>query len=207
MATVATRRKTRKEPHAMPPPGLPLYRFSVAQYHRMIQAGVLREGERVELLEGWLVPKMVRNPQHDSTLTRLYRRLQRLLPDDWLIRVQCALTVRRSEPEPDVAVVRGPEDRYNTRHPRPRDTGLVIEVADTTLDRDRGFKLRTYARARFDLYWIVNLPESRVEVYTAPRGGRTPSYRRRQDYAVGDAVPVVLGKQHFGAIPVRELLP
>jgi Uma2 family endonuclease len=208
MATVTTRRKARKELPAMPPPpDLPLYRFSVEQYHQMIRAGVLREGERAELLEGWIVAKMTRNPPHDSTLTRLYPLLLRSLSDNWVVRVQCALTIRQSEPEPDVAVVRGPDSRYNTRHPGPQDTALVIEVADTSLDEDRGIKLRTYARSRIGLYWIVNLPAAQVEVYSDPRGGRTPSYRRRQDYGASGSVPLVLGGQDFGTAPVRELLP
>jgi Uma2 family endonuclease len=189
-----------------PPPDLPLYRFSLEQYHQMIQAGVLREGERAELLEGWIVAKMTRNPPHDFALSRLDRLLRRL-SDDWVVRAQCALTLRLSEPEPDVAVVRGPDDRYRTRHPGPQDTALVIEVADASLDEDRGIKLRAYARARIGLYWIVNLPDARVEVYTDPRGGRNPGYRQRQDYGAGDSIPLVLGGQDFGAIPVSELLP
>jgi Uma2 family endonuclease len=207
MATVTTRRRARKELPAMPPPpDLPLYRFSVEQYHQMIQAGVLRSGERAELLEGWIVAKMTRNPPHDFALTRLDRLLRRL-SDDWVVRIQCALTIRQSEPEPDVAVVRGPDSRYSTRHPGPQDTALVIEVADTSLEEDREIKLRTYARSRIGLYWIVNLRTAQVEVYTDPRGGRTPSYRRRQDYGASDSVPLVLGGQDFGSIPMRELLP
>jgi Uma2 family endonuclease len=207
MATVTTRRKAKPEPPAMPPPGLPLYRFSVEQYHQMIQAGVLRSGERAELLEGWIVAKTTRNPPHDWTLTQLHPLLLRMLSDDWLVRVQCALTLRLSEPEPDVAVVRGPNSRYRTRHPGPQDTALIIEVADTSLDEDRGLKLRTCARARISLYWIVNLPEAQVEVYTEPRGGRSPRYLQRQDYSAADRIPLVLAGHDFGTIPVRDLLP
>jgi Uma2 family endonuclease len=205
MATVTTRRKAKPEPPAVPP--LPVYRFSVEQYHRMIEAGVLRSGDPLELLEGWIVPKMVRNPPHDSTLTRLNRLLNRTLSDDWVVRIQCAVTTRGSEPEPDVAVARGPQDRYDRRHPGPADLGLVIEVADATLDRDRGIKLRVYARARIVLYWIVNLQDFQIEVYTEPRRGRTPHFRQRQDYSPTDDVPLVLAGQDFGTIPVRELMP
>ena len=123
----------------------PVYRFTVTQYHRMIESGVLTENDRVELLEGRVVPKVPCNPPHDGTVTRIQRRLARLLPDEWLIRVQCALTTRDSEPEPDLTVVRGPEEVYFTRHPLPRDVGLLIEVADATLDPSTGSPISSRA--------------------------------------------------------------
>jgi Uma2 family endonuclease len=207
MATVTTRRKEKDRQALPPPPPFPVYRFSVEQYHRMIDAGVFDSGGRVELLEGWIVPKMTKNPPHEAAITRLNRLLTRLLPDEWVVRIQGSLGIGASEPEPDVTVVRGPLDRYDTRHPGPRDTALVVEVADSSLDQDRGYKLRMYARARIVLYWIVNLQDSRIEVYTEPRRGRTPHYRQRQDYTPTDDVPLVLAEHDFGTIPVRELLP
>jgi Uma2 family endonuclease len=183
-----------------------VYRFSVEQYHRMIEAGVLGPGDRAELLEGWIVAKMAHNPPHATALTRLTRKFARLLPDAWVLRIQLPLTTRESEPEPDATVVRGPEDEYEKRHPGPRDVGLVIEISDTTLDQDLGPKLRLYARSRIPCYWVINLVDRRIEVYTEPRGGRSPSYQRRQDYAEGDAVPVVIGGDDFGTMAVRDLL-
>jgi Uma2 family endonuclease len=186
---------------------LPVYRFSVEEYHRLLDAGVLHAADRVELLEGWIISKMTHNPPHDGAVTRLHRRLLRLVPGDLLIRVQCALATRDSEPEPDVVMVPGPEDRYDARHPRPRDVLLLAEVSDRTLGVDQGIKLRLYARSRIQLYWILNLIHGRVEVYTEPRGGRTPAYGKRQDYGPGDSVPLVIGGKRLGTIPVRQLLP
>src|SRR5882762_3647803 len=91
----------------MPP--LPVRRFTVAVYHRMIDVGLLTEDEPVELLEGWIVPKMPRNPPHDGTIQRINKRLGRCLPPGWDLRVQSAVTTADSEPEPDLAVVRGDE--------------------------------------------------------------------------------------------------
>ncbi len=207
MATVTTRRKQKDRQALPPPPPFPVYRFSVEQYHRMIDAGVFDSGGRVELLEGWIVPKMTKNPPHEAAITRLNRLLTRLLPDEWVVRIQGSLSIGASEPEPDVTVVQGPLDRYDTRHPQPRDTALVVEVADSSLDQDRGYKLRMYARARIVLYWIVNLQDFQIEVCTEPRRGRTPHYRQRQDYNSTDDVPLVLAGRDFGTIPVRELLP
>src|SRR5437899_13102918 len=76
-------------------------RFTVKQYHDMIAAGILTGNDRVELLKGWIVDKMPHNAPHDSGITRTNRWLIRLLPDEWLLLVQCAITLRTSEPEPD----------------------------------------------------------------------------------------------------------
>jgi Uma2 family endonuclease len=155
-------------------PAPTLYRLSVAQYQDMIRVGVLREDEKVELLEGLLVEKMTRNPPHDTALMLVQAALNAQLPSGWLTRIQCAVTSADSVPEPDVAVVLGPPRRYLRAHPSPADIALVVEISDTSLDFDRTDKLRIYARARIPVYWIVNLPDRCVEVYTQPRGGRSP---------------------------------
>jgi Uma2 family endonuclease len=185
----------------------PIYRFTVKQYHCLIDAGVLRSGDRVELLEGYLVPKMTQNPPHPTSLELLRDILAARVPSQWVIRSQAPITTQDSEPEPDLAIVLGPRRRYSKTHPRPADAALVIEVADTTLSEDQGRKQRIYARARIPEYWIVNLPESQVEVYTEPRGGRAPAYRQRQVYGVTDSIPTVIAGQDLGVIAVRDILP
>jgi hypothetical protein len=143
----------------------------------MIEAGVFTAADRVELLEGWVVPKMTHNPPHDGTVWLLQTAFLAHLPAEWLLRVQSAITTRDSEPEPDVVVARGPGSRYFRAHPHPADITLVVEVADATLLEDRTDKGRLYARARIPVYWVANLPEKKIEVYTLPRGGKTPGYR------------------------------
>ncbi len=188
-------------------PQLPMYRFTVAQYHRLVEVGILTDNDRVELLEGWIINKMPRKPPHDGTLTRMNRRLLRLLPDEWLLRVQSAVTLQTSEPEPDFAIVHGPEEVYFTRHPRPRDVGLIIDVADSTLLDDRRYKGQIYAPARIPAYWIINLVDAKVEVYTEPRGGKSPAYRRRHDYGPEEAVLLILRGSEIARLRVSELLP
>jgi Uma2 family endonuclease len=194
---------------ALPPPGAlaSFYRFTVEQYHRMIETGVLTEDDRVELLEGWIYNKLPHNPPHPATITRVARRLSRVLPEDWLVRIQSPITTTDSELEPDLAVVSGPEEVYFSRHPGPADVGLLIEVADTTLELARGEKRRLYARARIAEYWIVNIPESQVEVYTSPRAGKEPTYRRRRDHGREEAIRLTLGGQEIASIAAGELLP
>ena len=183
------------------------HRFTVAQYHRMIDVGVFQPDDRVELFRGWIIHKMTHKPPHDAAITRMTRRLSRLLPDEWLLRVQCAIAARDSEPEPDFAVVRGPEERYFARHPGSKDIALVIEVADATLTYDREAKGPLYARERLPLYWIANLVDGRIEVFSDPKAGKSPAYRQRRDFTAGEAVPLVLDGREIARIPVRELLP
>ena len=189
-------------------PSHPIWRLSVDQYHEMIRAGILTDDDPIELLEGWLVPKMPKNPPHRIT-TRLTREaLARILSAGWYVDTQEPITTADSEPEPDVVVVRGETRQYLDRHPGPGDVALVVEVSDATLQRDRGFKKRLYASASIPVYWIVNLIEKQCEVYTDPSGPTEGAdYRHRQDYGLSDAVPLVLEGVEVGRIAVRELLP
>jgi Uma2 family endonuclease len=182
--------------------------YTVAEYHALISNGVLTTDDRVELLEGVLVPLARQTPPHCSTLNRLCRLLLATLPDDWQPRVRSGVTLSDSEPEPDLAIVRGGPRTYVTRHPTPADFGIVVEVSDSTLDADRRDKGRIYARAGVPEYWIVNLPDARVEVYTQPQtADPTPAYATRTDYAKADAVPLTLDGHAVAHVPVADLLP
>ncbi len=183
-------------------------RFSVAEYHKLIQVGILTEDDNLELLEGYLVHKMTRNPPHDGTLQLVQENLSRALPPGWRVRVQCAITLSDSEPEPDAAVVRGDARTYLTRHPGPADIGLVVEVADSTLPGDRDDKARIYARAGIVCYWIVNLIDQQVEVYTSPSGPvAKPKFAQESDYRAGDRVPLVLDGATVATFDAADLLP
>jgi Uma2 family endonuclease len=192
----------------LPSPGLPPEPISVADYHRLIRSGILTEEDKVELLEGRIVPKMARNPPHESSLLKLSRKLPRVLSADaWDVRIQMAITLGDSEPEPDAAVVRHSPDDYAQHHPGPNDVGMLAEVANTSLAEDRD-KARIYARARIVCYWIVNVTDRQIEVYTDPDPqANPPRYRQRQDYTVGQSVPLVLDGQTVALLPVAELLP
>jgi Uma2 family endonuclease len=189
-------------------PPAPVQRFTVQQYHRMIESGVLTENDRVELLAGWIIPKMPHNAAHRIAIPLTQRVLTNVLPANWFLGVQLPVTTADSEPEPDLAVVRGNPRDYPHGSPGPQDVALLIEVSDTTLSFDRHFKGPLYARALFPVYWIVNLPEGIVEVYTDPSGPtEQPGYRQRQDYGPDDAVPLVLDGREIARIAVRDLLP
>lgn len=196
-------------PEALPRlPDLPLRRFSVEEYRRMGEAGVLTEDDRVELLEGWIVHKMVHNPRHDATVDRIDEVVRKLLPEGWRIRIQSAIMTGDSEPEPDIAIVAGQAATYASRHPGPSDIALVIEVVDSSVKQDRETKGRLYARGGIRCYWIVSLPNSAVEVHEDPSGpGPDPAYRTQRVYVVTDSVPLSLAGKEIGPIPVASLFP
>lgn len=183
---------------------LPVYRISVAKYHAMRDAGIFDEDDQLELIEGVLVPKMTKNPPHRLATGLLREALERLAPEGCYVDSQEPITTARSEPEPDIVVVRGARRDYADRHPGPQDLLLVVEVADESLERDRGEKLRAYASAGVVAYWIVNLRERVVEAHGAPAEGR---YADRRVWKSGEAVPVELDGSLAGSIPVDAILP
>ena len=182
--------------------------LTVNEYDKMVESGVLTTEDRVELLEGYMVLKMPANPPHDGCVTALFHCLNRLTPPGWTARSQVGTRLPDSRPEPDASVARGTLRTYFTRHPGPADLGLVVEVSDSSLDRDQLDKARIYARSKVPVYWVVNLVDRRVEVYTDPTGpGDAPSYQTTRQFGPGEAVPVELDGQTVATIPVDELLP
>src|SRR2546421_446545 len=134
-----------------------LRQFSVAEYHQMVQTGILTPDDRVELLEGWIVNKMPQNPPHASSVTRIVKRVARCCPDNWTMRVQLPITLSESEPEPDITLARGGEDTYDTRHPEPADIGVLIEVGDSSVIADRRYKGELYAKEKVSEFWLIDL--------------------------------------------------
>jgi Uma2 family endonuclease len=190
----------------MPP--VPVRRFTVEEYHQMIAAGVFAEDERFELLDGWIIAKPAQTPPHAMVIGLADDQLRGLLPSSWHVRIRSAITTAGSEPEPDLVIVRGAARDYVSRHPGPQDIALVVEVADSTLAEDRKFKGRLYARAGIPLYWIINLVDAQIEVYTDPTGpDATPGYRQLQTYGPDNLVPLVIEGRETGQIAARELLP
>lgn len=186
---------------------LPVRLFSVAEYHKLIEMGVLGESEPVELLEGWIVNKMSRNNPHDASLSLTDAAIRSVLPAIWFVRVQMAVTLSTSEPEPDLAVVLGPGKRYTSQKPLPADIALLVESADTSLRHDRTTKARIYAREGIPVYWILNVVDKQIEVYTDPSGNvPKPSYATRQDYSLGSNVPVVVAGAVVGQLAVDDLI-
>lgn len=186
---------------------MPLYTFSVEQYQEMEREGLFGS-DRVELLDGYVVRKGPMNPPHAVSLGRVRRQLEPRLPLGWFLRQQMDVALTESQPQPDAAIVLGTnDDDYATHHPTAADVALVVEVSDSTLEEDRTTKLVRFARARIAVYWIVNIPERQLEVYTRPVAGQNPRYRSVQILAATDSVSVTIGDIVIGPILVADLLP
>jgi Uma2 family endonuclease len=182
-----------------------IYRLSVAQYEAMVASGVFTKRDRFHLINGILVKKMTEYPPHSSTCETTRQTLQPLLPKGWHIRGDKPLRIpkRSSVPEPDLVITRGSSRDYLKRHPVPADVALVVEISDSSLREDRKLA-RIYAGGGVRVYWIVNLIDGQVEVYTLP--GRN-GYRSRQVFPRGQEVPVVIDGVEVGRLAVAAILP
>ena len=146
--------------------------FTVSDYHKMAEAGILSEDDRVELIEGEIVRMNPIGSRHAACVRKLDALFNRAANLDVIVSVQSpVLLPDLSEPEPDVALLRPREDFYSGGHPEPEDVLLLIEVSDTTLDYDRNTKLPLYARFGIPEAWIVDLVGDTIETYSRPAEG------------------------------------
>lgn len=159
--------------------------FTVDEYYRMAEAGVLGPDDRVELLEGEIVTMSPIGNRHAGCVNALNQIFTSRLAGRAVVTVQNPVRLdTHSEPQPDVCLLRPRADSYRSAHPRPRDVLLLVEVSDTTQEYDRGEKLRAYAKAEIAEVWIVDLAGEAVESCREPRAegyARIESFRRGQN--------------------------
>ena len=186
----------------------PIFRLTVDQYHDLIERGKLTSDDPVELIEGMLVFKMPKYPPRATVTGCLADLITPALPKGWFLRTQEPITLNDGEPEPDATIIRGRRRDYSTRHPGPDEIGLVVEVADSTLKRDRGMKLRSYARAGIICYWIINLIDQQIEVYTQPDAKvATPTYLHREIVPANGQFNLVLDGRPITKFVAADMLP
>ncbi|BAZ42587.1 hypothetical protein NIES4101_85560 [Calothrix sp. NIES-4101] len=157
-----------------------LAKWSIDEYHRMIEAGVLRD-RKVELLEGEIIEMTPETPIHYNTAKRGAKYLEELLVNQAEVRFNGPITLTNSEPEPDIAIVKLPESTYNSRHPEPRDVFLIIEVAKTSLKKDLELKAAIYANAQIQEYWILDLSTRQIIVLRNPQDNKYTQEQIIQD--------------------------
>jgi Uma2 family endonuclease len=182
----------------------PLHRLTLDEYEAMVASGAFSPRERFHLINGYLVDKMTQNDP-DCTADELCGAgLTKVIPPGWYVRA--AKPVRlppNSKPEPDRCVVRGTIRDYSRRSPGPADVGLVMEVSATSLSEDRKLA-QVYGASGIPIYWIVNLIDKQIEVYTDPGPA---GYGSRVDYVAGQEVAVVLDGGEVGRVAVADVLP
>lgn len=183
------------------PQGPPLLRISCERYHEMIASGSLKEGDRIELIDGYLFTKISIGSLHSAVVSKLERILHRILKEDVIVRGQNPITIHEySEPEPDLLVAKYRDDFYAGRHPYPEDVLLVVEVADTSLAFDRDAKMPLYASCGIQESWLVALNTREITVSRKPDGAR---YTEQTVFRNGDMLPVPGAEA--ATVPVAEL--
>lgn len=166
MTVTATKRRSRR---ALPARKL----FNVDEYYRMAEAGILHEDDHVELIDGEIIEMAAMGSPHAGCVSSIGEWLVTRLEGRAQVRIQMPLRLsQRSEPEPDLILVRPRSDHYRNGHPGAEDVYLLVEVADTSLNYDRRTKLPLYAREGVPEVWLVNLPGEQVEANRRPQNGQ-----------------------------------
>jgi Uma2 family endonuclease len=146
--------------------------YSLDEYERMIETGILQEDDRVELIEGGLVDMAPLGLRHEACVRRLDLLFHERLLRKAIVSIQNSVRILpNSQPEPDVALLKWRDDLYEDARPTPQDVLLIVEVADSSLLYDRNRKRPLYAKAAIPDYWIVNLQEDVIEVFSNPHDG------------------------------------
>lgn len=177
--------------------------ISAEEYQRMIELGIFREDERIELIEGRIVQMSPKNLKHALATTRSNRCFQKLSSDRAFVRVQDPILLNDfSEPEPDIVLVAPPDERYLENHPKPKDIFLVLEIADSSIFYDRDEKGPLFARNGIVQYCLLNLQSRELEDYREPSPN---GYRRKQTYTEEQSFTLVAFPKI--SIKVKDLLP
>ncbi|MGD1901527.1 MAG: Uma2 family endonuclease [Geitlerinemataceae cyanobacterium] len=176
-----------------------LTQWTVEDYHRMINAGIL-DDRRVELLAGEIHTMVPESPEHTYRGETLADRLRKSLRDRAYLREARPITLANSEPEPDIAIARGSRSDYATRHPNGSDLLLVIEISNTTLRTDLTKKRDLYASAGIHEYWVVDLQDRCFVIFREPDG---TTYRQQQTVTDEPIAPIAFPDI---TIPLREIL-
>ncbi len=156
-----------------------IHRFNTAEFDSMVKAGVFARDDRVELVEGLIITMSPIGPTHAAVVNRLARLLIEQAGTQAVVTIQSPISLDiYNRPQPDVAVCDYQADTYALAHPQAHQVGLVIEVADSSLTLDLSTKVALYASAGIPVYWVVNLPERCVEVFTQPAPGGYAQHNR-----------------------------
>ena len=181
-----------------------IYRLNVEQYESMVSAGLFTKRDRLHLINGILVAKMTKKPPHVIACEKTRDALLRAVRHGWRVMVKAPVRIPSySEPEPDLAVVLGAAEDYGSRHPEPADVALIVEVADSSLCQDRDL-MPIYGSGGVPVYWIVNLVDNQIEVYSNPC---QTGYRSSQVFRAGQEVPLVIAGTELGRVAVGDMLP
>ena len=161
-------------------------RFRAADFRKMTEVGILPEESGWEVIDGYLIDKMSIGSKHAGTVNELTQSLIILLGRGTIVAVQNPIHIDDyNEPEPDIALLKPREDFYKKSHATSEDVLLLIEISDSTIEYDREIKKTLYAEAGIVEYWLVNLQNNTIEVYSQPKNG---NYRLARILESGETV-------------------
>lgn len=180
--------------------------MTAEEFSSAVEAGVFGE-RRVFLWGGRVYEKMAKTTAHAFVAERISQAVGRLLPPDWVTWHENPIHLgRKYVPLPDLAVVRGPLERYRSRKPDPGDLGLVVEVAVTSLSADLGKRAARYARAGVPCYWVADAVRKRIIEHRGPQVvGKVASYAAVDERAVGDEIELSLGGAAVGRVALTDI--
>lgn len=179
------------------------FTWTVELYSQLIDAGILTPAHKVELLEGTIIKKMAINEPHSACVDGLHEYFYDKYGKKFTYRSENPIILSETSlPEPDFVICERREDRYQKKHPLVEQTQLVIEVADSTVDKDRNYKAVLYANAGVEEYWIINIRDGQIEVHLEPDEG-SESYLKISRFRVGES----FDSPFNGPTEVTELLP
>lgn len=163
--------------------------INVDEYYKMAEVGILKPGDRVELIHGEIYEMSPVGSKHASVVKRLARVLNELFSSQAVIGIQDPVRLDlQNEPEPDISILRHRSDDYASKHPEPNDVLAIIEVSDSTINYDREVKKPLYASCGIPVYWIIDVKNGLIEVYLNPDGS---TYSEQHIYASGDRIPLL----------------
>lgn len=177
--------------------------FSVEEYYKMTLSGILGEDDRVELIEGEVTEMTPISNKHSLCVNRLNRLFSQILEDNAIVSVQNPVRLdQHSEPQPDIALIRPPFERYVSSHPSPEDVFLMVEVAESSYDYDRCVKIPLYSRHGIPEVWLIDLNNEKIEAFRNPS---PEGYRIVETFFSGDTIPIsafpsikISGRDIFG---------
>jgi Uma2 family endonuclease len=180
----------------------PRHRWTVAEYHRMAEVGLLHEDSRVELIDGEIIEMAPIGSPHGGNVKRFIRLFSKVIGDKAIIAAQDPVVLSGySEPEPDIALLRWRADDYEQSHPHPEDVLLLIEVSDSTLRYDRDVKIPLYAKNGIPEVWLLDIQNRQLEIYREPVNGE---YQQRDCRQTGKIAPILCSD---AVIDLVELFP
>jgi Uma2 family endonuclease len=179
-------------------------KYSLTDYHKMIEIGIIKGEDKVELIRGEIVKMSPVGLKHATCVKKLNQLFSQKLGTKVILGIQDPIKLNdNSEPQPDVVLLKPKADFYATEHPKPEDIFLLIEVADSSIEYDQQIKIPLYAENNITEMWLVNINENIIQVYQNPQG---KLYKNITNYQINDQINITIFSDFNFDIQVKDIL-